>query len=213
MDKSSFMLSGSPVIGGGGKVIGIAGCGIPVLEKQDPKKADSFMKVDWGDAACSRFSDDIRWIAVNKQDLAFQLKTLAEARNLIDDYVSLSCVWFANPYGKIDIAAPRPELKAWIEEHNRKMENSSRNMANIAKDPKFFQELAKQMQETARDDGMRLSAFVSSRTVATGNLGMSPYMKSYTSGMSFFLDEMSDRITARASSLTYISPNSLTKKK
>jgi len=60
IDKTPYMLSGSPVLGGGGKVIGVVGCDIPFLEKADPKKADLFMKVNWGDAVCSRFSDDIR---------------------------------------------------------------------------------------------------------------------------------------------------------
>ncbi len=213
IDKSSFTLAGSPVVNDGGKVIGIVGCDIPVLEKVDPKKPDLFMKVNWGDAVCSRFSDDIKWIAVNKQDLVFQLKILADSRNLVDDYVSTACMWYPNPYGKIELSAPRVELKPWIEEHNRKMENSSKNMANTAKDPKHFQDLARQMQETAKDDGMRLSAFASSRTIATGNLGVTPYMKYYSSGMSAFLDEISKRISARASTLTYITPNTLIKKK
>ncbi|MFA6293065.1 MAG: hypothetical protein WC637_14855 [Victivallales bacterium] len=213
IDKSPYMLSGSPVLNGGGKVIGIIGCDIPFLERPDPKKPDLLMKVNWGDAVCSRFSDDIKWIAVNKQDLTFQLKILADSRSLVDDYVSVSCMWSPNPYGKIEISAPRVELKPWIEEHNRKMENSSKNMANTAKDPKHFQDLARQMQETAKEDGMRLSSFASSRTIATGNLGMTPYMKYYSSGMSVFLDEISKRISSRASTLAYVSPNALTKKK
>ncbi len=216
IDKSSFIISGSPVISSGGKVVGIVTCDLPVLErtdsrKEDPKKPSLFIKVDWGNAICSRFSDDIKWVAVNKQDLAFQLKTLADSRNLVEDYVSIACIWNSNPYGQIGIALPRLEIKPWVEDHNKKMENNPKYMASISKDPNHFQDLAKKLQDTARNDGIRFSSFASSRATATRSLGMSPYMKSYTSEMSAFYDEISSRITARASTLTYISPDTLNK--
>lgn len=210
IDKPSHMLSGSPVVGTAGKVIGVVGGDIPLLEKADPQKPGVFMKVDWGNAVCSRFSDDIKWVSANKQDLAYQLKTIADSRNLIEDYVSVACKWYPNPYGKIEIATPRVEIKPWLEEHNRKMENSVKNMANIAKDPNHFQDLAKQMQETARSDGMRFSAFASTKATALRNLGMTPYMKYYTSGMSSFFDEISGRINAKTLTLTYIPPSTST---
>jgi hypothetical protein len=216
IDKSSYILSGSPVISSGGKVVGIVSCDIPVLEKADPNKEDPkkpglFIRVDWGNAICSRFSDDIKWIAVNKLDLAFQLKTLTDSRNLVEDYVSIACIWNSNPYGQIGIAVPRTEIKSWVEDHNKKLENNPKYMASIAKDPNHFQDLAKKLQDTARNDGVRFSAFASSRATATRTLGMSPYMKSYTSEMSAFFDEISSRINARASTLTYISPDTLNK--
>lgn len=207
IDKSSYALSGSPAINNDGKVIGIISSDLPIFEKADPAKPAAFIKVDWGNAVCSRFSDDIKWIAVNKQDLAYQLKTLADSRNLIDDYVSVACMWYQNPYGKIEIATPRVEIKPWLDEHNKKMENSVRNMANIAKDPNHFQDLAKQMQETARSDGMRFSSFASNKATALRNSGMTPYMKYYNSGMSSFFDEISARITAKTSTLTYTPPS------
>lgn len=215
IDKSPYILSGSPITSSEGKVIGIVSCDIPLLEKTDlknadPKKPEVFIKVDWGNPVCSKFSDDIKWISVNKQDLAFQLKALADSRNLIDDYVSVACMWYPNPYGKIELPTPRIEIKPWIEEHNKKMENSVKNMANIAKDPNHFQDLAKQMQETARSDGMRFSAFASTKATALRNLGMTPYMKYYTSGMSSFFDEISGRINAKTLTLTYIPPSTST---
>lgn len=209
IDRFSYTLSGSPVISSENKVTGIVSCDIPFLEEADPKKSGLFIRVNRGNAVCSRFSDDIRWIAVDRQDLMFQLKTLADSKNLIDDYVSVSCIWYLNPYGQIEIADPRVEIKPWLEEHNKKTENNPKYMVNIAKDPKHFQDLAKKMQDTARDDGMRFSIFASSRATAMRNLGMSPYMRYYTCEMSAFFDEISGRIISRASTLTYISPNTL----
>jgi hypothetical protein len=212
IDKSSYILSGSPVINAGGKVTGIVSCDIPVPLKADPKTPDLLIKVNWGNAVCSRFSDDISWISVNKRDLIFQLNTLDDSRGLVDDYLSVSSMWYSNPYEKIKLAAPRVEIKAWVADHNRKMENSARNIADIAKDPNHFQALAKQMQESARNDGLRLSAFASTRATATGNSGLTPYMKYYASGMSVFFDEIARRITSKASSMTYMPPSISTKK-
>jgi hypothetical protein len=212
IDKSPYLLSGSPAISDKDKVIGIASCDIAVLEKPDPintdpKKPELFIKVDWGNAVCSRFTDDMKWLTVSKADLTFQLKTLADSRNLVDDYVAVACLWYPNPYGKIELANPRVEIKPWLEEHNKKMENSLKSIATIAKDPNHYQDIVRQMQDTARSDGMRLSGFASSRATAMRNINLAPYMKYYAAEMSVFFDEISRRISARTSSLNYLAPS------
>ncbi|GEM_PF-2887818 len=227
--NSDFDIVGAPVLCKDGKLIGVMSYEIPVLstskveKKEDapkkkgakppPKKYLSQYSMQWENNTCSRLNGDIKWITLKVQDIVAQAKLIVDTRNFMDGYMDVLQNWYANPFAVIDLTASPPplELKGWATEHNRKMANSSKYIANIEKDANHYQEVARQLQESAKADGMRLSSFSSTRATAIRNADGSPYIKLYYSETAKVLDGISQILAARSSNLLYIYPHVILK--
>ncbi|HCE42797.1 MAG TPA: hypothetical protein DET40_04555 [Lentisphaeria bacterium] len=227
-EKNPYMLAGSPVISKDGKVLGVVSADIPSLmkvpmavkdvkvgkkQKQKPKSksAPEFnYSIDWGGTVCTRISNDTKWISVKPQELTATARTLSDSRNFINGYLPVLSVWLLNPYAQINAGDDTlPDIRPWLDEHNKKTENNAKYISNIREDANHFQEQARQMQDSARSDGVRFSAFSSSRSTAIRNSKLSPYMEFYSSEMAKMFDEICQIISARYSTLSYIYPDDL----
>jgi len=102
-------------------------------------------------------------------------------------------------------------MKTWIDDHNKKMANSAKYIANIGSDINHFQEQARVLQETAKTDGMRLASFISSKATTVKNADGSPYIQLYYSETMKLFDAITQIITCRSSNLSYIYPNVIIK--
>ncbi len=234
-DKNPLLLAGSPVIDSEGKVLGIVSADAPVLQKvqppppppppkADPKKGkpkaappkpkselpDFKYEVNWGGLVCSKLSGDIKWIPVKQPDLCAAAKLFNDSRGIITEYLSLMSQWCVNPYAQIP---PRddmlPELKPWLDEHNKKTENNPKYIASIKENPNHFQELSRQLRETVRTDGARFGNFFSAKMTALKGLKLSPYTEFYGSQMAKPYDDALQILTSRYASMAYIYPDDL----
>ncbi len=213
---SSSDIVGSPVVCENGKVIGAMSYEIPSFGKSDVAKKNpksiSMYAVKWENNTCARINGNIKWIAVNKaQEIVAQGKLLTDARNFVDKYLTVMHLWYANPYETIDPAGAAPELKVWIADHNKKIANSPKYIANIESDINHYQEQARILQEIAKNDGYRFASYITAKSTPLRNPEGSPFVKLYYGESTKVFDAICQIVIIRSTNLLYIYPNDVVK--
>ncbi|HCE43857.1 MAG TPA: hypothetical protein DET40_09945 [Lentisphaeria bacterium] len=208
-------IAGSPVICENGKAVGAMSYEIPSLIKsridRKDNKSISMYVVRWENNTCARLNGEIRWLPVKPQDLVAQAKLITESRNFVDAYMAIMHLWYTKPYDQIDPGGAPVEMKVWIDDHNRKMANSAKYIANMESDINHYQEQARLLQESAKTDGMRLASFISTKATAVKNADGSPYIKLYYSETMKLFEAITQTVSCRSNNLTYIYPNVINK--
>ncbi|MFZ2653480.1 MAG: hypothetical protein WAX69_01065 [Victivallales bacterium] len=203
---------GSPVVCDNGKIVGSMSYEIPSMDKprtgrgRKNNKGASTYSVRWENNTCARLNGEIKWIAVKPQELASQAKLITDSRKFVDNYMSIMRLWYASPFDPIDPASAPVEMKTWAEDHNRKMANSAKYIANMESDINHFQEQARQLQDTAKTDGMRLASFIATKATTIKNVEGTPYIRLYYSETMNLLDSITQIVTCRSNNLNYIYP-------